>query len=114
MRNLFISSLLLFIFGTLTSVYADDDDRNKGVEISTEQKSDQGLEHGKAYAGDKEQKEKSDRDKGDKEKKQKGDKDKGDKEKKQKGDKDKGDKEKKGDKDKGDKEKKQKGDKSKK
>jgi hypothetical protein len=68
MRNILISSLLIFLSGSLTIVYADDADGNKGVEISTEHKSEQGLEHGKAYAGDKDKKEKDSKDKGDKEK----------------------------------------------
>ena len=104
MRKSLITKILIFSFGLSTSVFAGDAGKQKGPETSVEQKSEQGLEHGEAYAGSKE---KDDKDKGDKEKKEKDDKDKGDKEKKEKkekGDKDKGDqKEKKGDKDKGDK-----------
>jgi len=90
-KSLFIK-ILIFSFGLSTSVFAAD--TGKGTEISAEQKSEQGLEHGDAYAGTKEKKEKDDKDKGDKEKKEKNEKDKGDKEKKEKNDKDKGDKEK--------------------
>jgi hypothetical protein len=83
MRNLLIISILIFSFGLSTSVFAEDKGKHKGPEISVEHKSEQGLEHGKAYAGTKEKKDKGDKDKGDKEeKKDKGDKDKGDKEEK--------------------------------
>ena len=94
MRKSLITKILIFSFGLSTSVFAGDAGKQKGPETSAEQKSEQGLEHGEAYAGDKEKKEKGDKDKdkGDKEKKEKGGKDKGDKEKKEKGGKDKGDK----------------------
>ena len=92
MRKSLITKILIFSFGLSTSVFAGDTGKHKGPETSAEHKSEQGLEHGKAYAGTKEKREKGDKDKGDKEKREKGDKDKGDKEKKEKGGKDKGDK----------------------
>lgn len=90
MRKSLIIKILLISFGLSTSVFAGDAGKNKGPEISAEQKSEQGLEQGEAYAGTKEKKE--DKDKGDKEKKEKSDKDKDGKEKKEKNDKDKDDK----------------------
>jgi len=62
-KSLFIK-ILIFSIGLSTSVFAAD--TGKGTETSAEQKSEQGLEHGEAYAGTKE---KDDKDKGDKEKK---------------------------------------------
>ncbi len=62
MRNLLIISILIFAFGLSTSVSAEDKGKHKGPEISVEQKSEQGLEQGKAYAGDKEKKDKGDKD----------------------------------------------------
>ena len=82
-KSLFIK-ILIFSFGLSTSVFAGDTGKHKGPETSAEQKSEQGLEHGEAYAGTKEKEEKGDKDKDDKEKKEKSDKDKGDKEKKEK------------------------------
>jgi len=79
MRKSLITKILIFSFGLSTSVFAGDTGKHKGPETSVEQKSEQGLEHGEAYAGSKEKKEKGDKDKGDKEKKEKGGKDKGDK-----------------------------------
>ena len=93
MRKSLITKILIFSFGLSTSVFAGDTGKHKGPETSAEHKSEQGLEHGKAYAGTKEKKEKSDKEMGGKDKddkKEKGDKDKGDK--KEKGDNDKGDK----------------------
>jgi len=77
-KSLFIIMLVLS-FGLSTSVLAEDKGKHKGPKISAEHKSEQGLEHGKAYAGTKEKREKGDKNKGDKEKKEKGGKDKGDK-----------------------------------
>jgi len=73
MRKSIIIIMLVLSFGLSTSVLAEDKGKHKGPEISAEHKSEQGLEHGKAYAGTKE------KSKGDKEKKEKGGKDKGDK-----------------------------------
>jgi len=69
-KSLFIK-ILIFSFGLSTSVFAADTGKHKGPETSAEHKSEQGLEHGDAYAGTKEKKEKDDKDKGDKEKKEK-------------------------------------------
>ena len=79
MRKSLIIIILVLSFGLSTSVLAEDKGKHKGPEISAEHKSEQGLEHGKAYAGTKEKREKGDNNKGDKEKKEKGGKDKGDK-----------------------------------
>lgn len=57
-KSLFIK-ILIFSFGLSTSVFAAD--TGKGTEISAEQKSEQGLEHGDAYAGTKEKKEKKEK-----------------------------------------------------
>ena len=85
MRKSLIIEILIFSFGLSTSVFAGDTGKHKGPETSAEQKSEQGLEHGEAYAGTKEKKEKDGKDKDDKkEKKEKGDKDKDDKDKKEK------------------------------
>ena len=65
-KSLFIK-ILIFSFGLSTSVFAAD--TGKGTETSAEQKSEQGLEHGEAYAGTKEKKVKEDKDKGDKKEK---------------------------------------------
>jgi len=61
--------MLVLAFGLSTSVLAKDKGKHKGPEISAEHKSEQGLEHGKAYAGTKEKKEKGGKDKGDKKEK---------------------------------------------
>jgi len=79
MRKILIISILIFSFGLSTSVFAGEKGKQKGPDTSVEHKSEQGIEHGEAYAGTKEKKETDDKDKGDKEKKDKGDKDKGDK-----------------------------------
>jgi len=82
MRKSLIIIMLVLAYGLSTSVLAKDKGKHKGPEISAEHKSEQGLEHGKAYAGTKEKKEKSDKEMGGKDKddkKEKGDKDKGDK-----------------------------------
>jgi len=71
-RKSLIIIMLVLAFGLSTSVLAKDKGKHKGPEISAEHKSEQGLEHGKAYAGTKEKKEKGGKDKGDKEKKEKG------------------------------------------
>ena len=62
-KSLFIK-ILIFSFGLSASVFAAD--TGKGTATSAEQKSEQGLEHGEAYAGTKEKKVKEDKDKGDK------------------------------------------------
>ena len=82
MRKSLITKILIFSFGLSTSVFAGDTGKHKGPETSAEQKSEQGLEHGEAYAGSKEKKEKGDKEMGGKDKddkKEKGDKDKDDK-----------------------------------
>jgi len=69
MRKSLIIIMLVLAFGLSTSVLAKDKGKHKGPEISAEHKSEQGLEHGKAYAGTKEKKEKGGKDKGDKKEK---------------------------------------------
>ena len=89
MRNILI--LIIFLLSAILPInsVAKDKEKTSGVESSAEYKSEQGLEHGKAYAGTKEKKEKKEKEKkSEKDKKDKKDKDKKDK-------KDKGSKEKK-------------------
>ena len=69
MRKSLIIIMLVLAFGLSTSVLAKDKGKHKGPEISAEHKSEQGLEHGKAYAGTKEKKEKGGKGKGDKKEK---------------------------------------------
>ncbi len=69
MRKSLIIIMLVLAFGLSTSVLAEDKGKHKGPEISAEHKSEQGLEHGKAYAGTKEKKEKGGKGKGDKKEK---------------------------------------------
>ena len=69
MRKSLIIIMLVLAFGISTSVLAKDKGKHKGPEISAEHKSEQGLEHGKAYAGTKEKKEKGGKGKGDKKEK---------------------------------------------
>jgi len=49
-------SLLFLLAGLVATVNAGEEKRHSGVETSAEHKSEQGLEHGKAYAGTKEKK----------------------------------------------------------
>ena len=49
-------SILFLLSGLVTAVSAAEENRQSGVETSTEHKSEEGLEHGKAYAGSKEKK----------------------------------------------------------
>jgi hypothetical protein len=59
MHTLIRSCLLIFLLGLYSAAFADEEEKSPpGVEVSREHKSDQGLEHGKAYAGSKEKKEK--------------------------------------------------------
>jgi hypothetical protein len=54
--------------GFNTLVFADEENRQSGPEVSGEHQSEQGAEHGQAYAGSKEKKDKEDKDKEDKDK----------------------------------------------
>jgi hypothetical protein len=57
MKLLTICITILFLLsGFVITVSAKDDKQHSGVETSTEHKSEQGLEHGEAYAGSKEKK----------------------------------------------------------
>lgn len=57
MRILTLCFCMLFMLsGLTTAVNAKEEKRHSGDETSAEQKSEQGLEHGKAYAGSKEKK----------------------------------------------------------
>ena len=47
-------SILFLLSGLVTAVDAAEENRQSGVETSTEHKNEAGLEHGKAYAGSKE------------------------------------------------------------
>ena len=47
-------SILFLLSGLVTAVSAAEGNRKSGVETSTEHKSGEGLEHGKAVAGSKE------------------------------------------------------------
>ena len=49
-------SILFLLSGLVTAVSAAEENRQSGVETSTEHKSEEGLEHGKAYASSKEKK----------------------------------------------------------
>ena len=48
--------VLFLLSGLVTAASAKEENRQSGVETSAEHKSDQGLEHGEAYAGSKEKK----------------------------------------------------------
>ena len=56
MRDVISACLLLLVFGWGVGAYGDEEHKQSGVEVSTEHKSEEGLEHGKAYAGSKEKK----------------------------------------------------------
>lgn len=83
MRNILI--LIIFLLSAILPInsVAKDKEKTSGVESSAEYKSEQGLEHGKAYAGTKEKKEKEEKEGKEKESK-KDKKGKGSKEKKSK------------------------------
>ncbi len=83
MRNILI--LIIFLLSAILPInsVAEDKEKTSGVESSAEHKSEQGLEHGKAYAGTKEKKEKEEKEGKEKESK-KDKKEKGSKEKKSK------------------------------
>jgi hypothetical protein len=64
-----VLSVILMLSGFNTLVFADKENRQSGTEVSGEHKSEQGAEHGQAYAGSKEKNEeenKEDKDKKDK------------------------------------------------
>ena len=57
MRLLTICITILFLLsGLVFTASAKEDKQHSGVETSAEHKSEQGLEHGEAYAGSKEKK----------------------------------------------------------
>lgn len=57
MRLLTICITILFLLsGLVVTASAKEDKKHSGVETSAEHKSEQGLEHGEAYAGSKEKK----------------------------------------------------------
>ncbi len=60
MNRLLILAIFILTFGISASypLLAEDRGKHSGPEISVEQKSEQGLEHGKAYAGTREKMEK--------------------------------------------------------
>ena len=68
--------VILMLSGFNTLVFADEENRQSGPEVSGEHQSEQGAEHGQAYAGSKEKNEKEDKDKEDKDKENKDKKDK--------------------------------------
>lgn len=84
MRHIFkIAIIIMMAFGLTVSAYAGDKEdkgQHKGDGMSLEKKSEQGMEHGEAYAGTKEKKEKEEKVKEEKDK----DKDKDSKDKKEK------------------------------
>jgi hypothetical protein len=86
MRILTLCFCMLFLlFGLATAVNAKEEKQHSGVETSAEHKSEQGLEHGKAYAGSKEKKAKEAEDEDEDDDNGKDKKDKEDKTKKSKG-----------------------------
>ena len=68
--------VILMLSGFNTLVFADEENRQSGPEVSGEHQSEQGGGHGQAYAGSKEKNEKEDKDKEDKDKENKDKKDK--------------------------------------
>lgn len=70
MKNILaVFSIIIMLSGFNIPVFADEDNRQSGSEVSGEHKSEQGAEHGEAYAGSKEKQEKEgeeDKDKDDK------------------------------------------------
>lgn len=57
MRLLTICITILFLLsGVVSTASAKEDKKHSGVETSAEHQSEQGLEHGEAYAGSKEKK----------------------------------------------------------
>jgi len=68
--------VILMLSGFNTLVFAGEENRQSGPEVSGEHQSEQGAEHGQAYAGSKEKNEKEDKDKEDKDKENKDKKDK--------------------------------------
>jgi hypothetical protein len=73
MKNLLTAfSIVLMITAFSQPLFAGEENRQSGVEVSTEHKSEQGAEHGKAYAGSKEKEDKEEKvEKDKKEKKEK-------------------------------------------